>query len=119
MNGWMAPYSCGGVLKLAAASRTDGAVICCQGRCASNATARSGNRSIFIAVFISKHLGIPIDRLQSKSILASRGLQAFQRAAQKATGVSTIVLKNVENFTARGCTPLPDTQVAAADRREM
>jgi polygalacturonase len=39
--------------------------------------------------------------------------------SQKATGVSTIVLKNVENFTARGCTPLPDTQVAAAERREM
>jgi polygalacturonase len=39
--------------------------------------------------------------------------------AQKAAGVSTIVLKNVENFTARGCTPLPDTQVSKADRREM
>ena len=39
--------------------------------------------------------------------------------AQKAPGVSTLVLKNVENFTARGCTPLPDTQVATADRREM
>ena len=39
--------------------------------------------------------------------------------AQKATGVSTIVLKNVENFTARGCTPIPDTQVAAANRQEM
>ena len=39
--------------------------------------------------------------------------------AQKAAGVSTIVMKNVENFTARGCTPLPDTQVATADRREM
>ena len=39
--------------------------------------------------------------------------------AQKAAGVSTIVLKNVENFTARGCTPLPDTQIPKADRREM
>jgi len=39
--------------------------------------------------------------------------------AQKATGVPTMVLKNVENFTSRGCTPLPDTQVATADRREM
>ena len=38
--------------------------------------------------------------------------------ALKATGVSTIVLKNVENFTARGCTPLPDTQVSKANRRE-
>jgi hypothetical protein len=39
--------------------------------------------------------------------------------AQKAAGVSTIALKKVENFTARGCTPPPDTQVATADRREM
>src|ERR1017187_5503360 len=39
--------------------------------------------------------------------------------AQKAAGVSTIVLKNVENFTARGCTPLPDTQIPTVDRREM
>jgi hypothetical protein len=39
--------------------------------------------------------------------------------AQKAAGVSTIVLKNVENFTSRGCTPLPDTQVSKAERREM
>jgi hypothetical protein len=39
--------------------------------------------------------------------------------AQKAAGVSTIVLKNVENFTSRGCTPLPDTQVSKAARREM
>jgi hypothetical protein len=39
--------------------------------------------------------------------------------AQKAAGVSTIVLKNVENFTARGCTPLPDTQIPTVERREM
>jgi len=39
--------------------------------------------------------------------------------AQKAAGVSTIVMKNVENFTSRGCTPLPDTQVATVERREM
>jgi polygalacturonase len=39
--------------------------------------------------------------------------------AQKAEGVSTIVLKNVENFTSRGSTPLPDTQVSKAERREM
>jgi len=39
--------------------------------------------------------------------------------AQKAAGVSTIVLKNVENFTSRGCTPLPDTQIPSAERREM
>jgi len=39
--------------------------------------------------------------------------------AQKASGVSTIVMKNVENFTSRGCTPLPDTQIPAVERREM
>jgi len=39
--------------------------------------------------------------------------------AQKAAGVSTIVLKNVENFTARDCTPLPDTRVSNVGRREM
>jgi polygalacturonase len=39
--------------------------------------------------------------------------------AQKAAGVSTIVFKNVENFTAHGCTPLPDTQISTAGRREM
>jgi hypothetical protein len=39
--------------------------------------------------------------------------------AQKAAGVSTIVMKNVENFTSRGCTPLPDTQIPAVERREM
>jgi len=31
-----------GVLKLAAASRTDGTVICCQGCCAGNTAANSG-----------------------------------------------------------------------------
>jgi hypothetical protein len=39
--------------------------------------------------------------------------------AQKAAGVSTIVMKNVENFTAHGCTPLPDTQIPTVERREM
>jgi len=39
--------------------------------------------------------------------------------AQKAAGVSTIVLKNVKNFTSRGSTPLPDTQIPTAERREM
>jgi polygalacturonase len=39
--------------------------------------------------------------------------------AQKAKGISTIVLKNVQNFTARGCTPLPDTQIPTAARIEM
>jgi polygalacturonase len=39
--------------------------------------------------------------------------------AQKATGVPTIVLKKVEDFTTRGCTPLPDTKIAKVDRREM
>ena len=39
--------------------------------------------------------------------------------AQKATGVPTVVLKKVEDFTARGCTPLPDTEIPKVDRREM
>jgi polygalacturonase len=39
--------------------------------------------------------------------------------AQKAAGISTIVLKNVKNFTAHGCTPLPDTQIPTVNRREM
>src|SRR5271157_1353502 len=53
----MAPYSRGGVLKFATASPTDGTVICCQGRCASNAVAPSEKRSTLIAVFIEQHLG--------------------------------------------------------------
>jgi hypothetical protein len=47
------------------------------------------------------------------------GVEFQHVKAQKATGVSTIVLKSVENFTTRGCTPLPDTQVSKAERREM
>ena len=39
--------------------------------------------------------------------------------AQKPAGVSTIVLKKVKNFTSRGSTPLPDTHIPTADRREM
>jgi polygalacturonase len=39
--------------------------------------------------------------------------------AQKTAGVPTIVLKKVEDFTARGCTPVPDTKVPAVDQREM
>jgi hypothetical protein len=39
--------------------------------------------------------------------------------AQMATGVSTMVMKNVENFTSRGCTPLPDAQIPTVERREM
>jgi hypothetical protein len=31
-NGWMAPYSRGGVLKFAATSFSGGTVICCHGR---------------------------------------------------------------------------------------
>jgi hypothetical protein len=40
-NGWMAPYSRGGVLKFAAASPTGGTVICCHGRCAIKVNAHS------------------------------------------------------------------------------
>jgi len=47
------------------------------------------------------------------------GVEFQHVKAQKATGVSTIVLKSVENFTTRGCTPRPDTQVSKAERREM
>ncbi len=39
--------------------------------------------------------------------------------AQKATGIPTIVLRKVEDFTARACTPLPDTKIPQVDRREM
>jgi hypothetical protein len=39
--------------------------------------------------------------------------------AQKAAGVSTIVLKKVRNFTSHSCTPLPDAQIPAVERREM
>jgi hypothetical protein len=39
--------------------------------------------------------------------------------AQKAAGVPTIVLRKVEDFTARACTPLPDTKIPQVDRREM
>jgi hypothetical protein len=39
--------------------------------------------------------------------------------AQKAADVPTIVLKNVEDFTTRGCTPLPDMKIPSVDRREM
>src|ERR1035441_10799902 len=48
----MAPYSCGGALKFAAASPTDGTVISCQGRCASIAGAKSGKRNIVRKDFI-------------------------------------------------------------------
>jgi len=39
--------------------------------------------------------------------------------AQKAADVPTIVLKNVKDFTASGCTPLPDTKIPNVGRREM
>jgi polygalacturonase len=39
--------------------------------------------------------------------------------AQKASGVPTLVLRKVEDFTARACTPLPDTKIPQVDRREM
>jgi len=39
--------------------------------------------------------------------------------AQKAAGIPTIVLRKVEDFTARACTPLPDTKIPQVDRREM
>src|ERR1035438_5881186 len=48
----MAPYSCGGALKFAATSPTDGTVISCQGRCASIAGVRNGKRNIVRKDFI-------------------------------------------------------------------
>ena len=39
--------------------------------------------------------------------------------AQKATNVSTFVLKNVENFETFRCRPVADMQVGRADRREF
>ena len=51
-NGWIAPYSCGGAAKFAAASFTLGTVICCHGRCASIAVGIRSSRDIFRAVFI-------------------------------------------------------------------
>jgi hypothetical protein len=39
--------------------------------------------------------------------------------AQRAAGVPTMVMTNVADITARGCTPLPDIRVEKADRREM
>jgi hypothetical protein len=47
----MAPYSCGGALKLAATSRTDGTVICCQGRCAGKTAANSGTKASVLSTF--------------------------------------------------------------------
>src|ERR1035437_10565782 len=53
-NGWIAPYSCGGALKFAATSATEGTVICCQGRCASDIAHRSGRRENRSADFIGR-----------------------------------------------------------------
>jgi hypothetical protein len=39
--------------------------------------------------------------------------------SQKAAGASTFVLKDVENFEARHCTPVTDVQVAHAVCREL
>jgi hypothetical protein len=39
--------------------------------------------------------------------------------SQKAAGVSTFVLKNVENFETHHCRPVADMQVPRADRREF
>src|SRR6185369_10968582 len=46
-KGWIAPYSRGGVLKFAAASRIDGTVICRQGRWAHNTGATVANRAAY------------------------------------------------------------------------
>src|SRR5450759_3003233 len=52
MAQWMAPYSRGGVRKLPAASRTEGTVICCQGRCAPRTRGSRRGTRIRNVVFI-------------------------------------------------------------------
>ena len=42
-----------------------------------------------------------------------------QVKSQPASGIPTLVLQKVENFTARDCTPLPDTTIPEVDRREL
>jgi len=42
VNGWIAPYSWRRRFEIGGPSRTDGTVICCQGRCAGNTAANSG-----------------------------------------------------------------------------
>src|ERR1017187_2383042 len=55
VKGWMAAYSCGGALKLAATSRTDGTVICCQGCCAGKTAASNGTRASVLNTFFIRH----------------------------------------------------------------
>jgi polygalacturonase len=47
------------------------------------------------------------------------GIEFQHVRAQKAPDVPTLVMKDVADFTARNCTPLPDGKVEKADRREM
>src|ERR1019366_3280371 len=54
VNQRMAPYSRGGVLKFAAASRTGGTVICCQGLCAGKVTENSKGIANLSATFINR-----------------------------------------------------------------
>src|SRR5664279_6333114 len=56
MNGWMAPYSCGGLLKFAATSRTEGTVICCHGLWAGRTAASSGMMASLLSTFFIKPL---------------------------------------------------------------
>jgi hypothetical protein len=48
-----------------------------------------------------------------------RGAMFQSVEAQKAAGASTFVLKNVEEFTAHQCLPIPDVHVARAARRDF
>jgi len=47
------------------------------------------------------------------------GIDFRQVKSQPAAGIPTLVLQKVENFTARDCTPLPDTTITQVDRREL
>src|ERR1039457_2962635 len=76
INGWMAPYSCGGSLKLAATSFTDGNVISCQGRCAGDTAANSGIianvlNTFFIVRLLRNSLGrrqrLPFSQISSSA----------------------------------------------------
>src|ERR1035441_7860282 len=94
-NGWMAPYSRGGVLKLAAASRTDGTVSVCQGRWATAANESRRRRTSLESGFMvtpvyhsDDFVGQPIqaaDPLSSGSRRLKAGLQPGMAAPQAST----------------------------------
>jgi hypothetical protein len=48
-----------------------------------------------------------------------KGAEFNNVTAQHADGVSTFVLKNVENFKAHQCKPVPDTQLESVERKNL